>query len=367
MAEELRSYFSAQYVDFLAQKLSSETQISIPAFTAYCLQEPWDEMALKERMARLTDAIVTFLPDDPNDGIAILKRVLPEISGDAFKFADMLNMFVPDYVVRHKEKLELEAALDALVFFTHKGTTSEFAIRPFLHEQPEKVMKVMQGLASHPHPNVRRFASEGCRPRLPWAMALPKFKKDPTLIVPILEILRADDSKFVQKSVANNLNDIAKDNSDVVLDYADRWLGSHATTNWIIKHGSRTLLKQGVPRALALFGASPVQLKGSTLTLSHENLNFGDTLSFQFEAEILGDLPENLRLEYGIDFMKSNGKQSRKIFKISEVKPQKREISVTKSHKFIDYSTRKHYGGAHNVALIVNGVEAAHHEFDLIR
>ena len=154
MAEELRSYFSVAYVDFLAQTLSSETQISIPAFTAYCLQEPWNEMALKERMARLTDAIVTFLPDDPNDGVAILKRLLPRISGDAFKFADMLNMFVPDYVVRHKEKLELEAVLDALVFFTHKGTTSEFAIRPFLHEQPEKVMKVMQELAAHPTNNI---------------------------------------------------------------------------------------------------------------------------------------------------------------------------------------------------------------------
>ncbi|MBL4666393.1 MAG: DNA alkylation repair protein [Sneathiella sp.] len=367
MAEELRLYFSADYIDFLAQELSSEIKLSNADFRAYCLQDPWDDMALKERMARLTDAIVRFLPEDANEGIAILKRILPRISGDAFKFAGMLNMFIPDYVVQHKENLTLDAALEALIFFTHNGTTSEFAIRPFIIEHPEKSMATLQELAFHPHPHVRRFASEGCRPRLPWAMALPKFKKDPAPILPILEALRADDSVFVQKSVANNLNDIAKDNPEIVLDYAGQWLGSHANTNWIIKHGSRTLLKKGNPRALALFGATPVELTQINLELSHSHLDFGETLSFNFDARILGKLPDNLRIEYAIDFMKSNGKQARKIFKISEIKPTMSDISLKKSHKFIDYSTRKHYGGAHGVALIVNGVCAAHKEFELMR
>ncbi|OUR78953.1 hypothetical protein A9Q83_05975 [Alphaproteobacteria bacterium 46_93_T64] len=367
MAEELRSYFSVEYVDFLAETLKSEVNLPVSEFTAYCLSDPWTDMALKERMARLTDAMVMFLPSDANEGTEILKRILPKISGDAFKFADMLNMFVPDYVVRRKDDLTLDAALDALVFFTHHGTSSEFAIRPFILEQTEPVMAAMQGYASHKHQDVRRFASEGCRPRLPWSMALPAFKKDPALVLPILEALRADESKFVQKSVANNLNDIAKDNPDIVLEFAEKWLGTHVNTNWIVRHGLRTLLKQGEPRALAFFGASPIELQNSELELSHQNLDFGGSLTFNFDAQIVGKLPDNLRIEYAIDFMKSNGKCARKVFKISEIKPSKREISLKKFHKFIDYSTRKHYGGVHSVAVIVNGQEVIQKEFELIK
>ncbi|GLL57169.1 hypothetical protein KUBF_48340 [Bacteroides finegoldii] len=73
---------------------------------------------------------------------------------------------------------------------------------------------------------VRRLASEGCRPRLPWAMALPNLKKDPTPIIPILENLKNDPARFVRLSVANNLNDIAKDNPEIVIDLAKKWKGN---------------------------------------------------------------------------------------------------------------------------------------------
>ena len=103
---------------------------------------------------------------------------------------------------------------------------------------------------------VRRFASEGCRSRLPWAMALPKFKKDPSLIIPILEKLKNDDSEFVRRSVANNLNDISKDHPDLVLDISEKWYGKSEKTDRLIKHACRSMLKAGNKRALLLFGLS---------------------------------------------------------------------------------------------------------------
>lgn len=366
MAEELRALYSVDYISHIAHCLAAEADIDPEKFVAFTLADPWNDMSLKERMARLTDGLVHFLPGPFENDITILKRLLPQVSGDVQKYADMLSMFVPDYAVaKGLEKPDL--SLDALMHFTDLGTSSEFAIRPFILRAPETVLEEMLVWASHDSADIRRFASEGCRPRLPWAMALPPLKKDPSPLLPILETLRADSSKFVQKSVANNLNDISKDNPEFVLSFADKWLGSDENTDWIIKHGCRTLLKQGNTRALALFGSAAIKVDNPALTLQETNIPFGESVVFSFEAMIDGELPDNLRLEYAIHFMKSNGKTSRKVFKISEKKPVSNVIKLRKAHKFIDYTTRKHYGGKHGVTIIVNGIDVSNHDFLLLK
>lgn len=358
MATELRLCYSAEYLDHVARSLSQLTPLSTKDFVAFVTAENWADMALKERARRLTDALIQFLPGPFEADLEILKALLPEITGDQFKYADMLAMFVPDYVERTGLE-EAQLSIDTLAILTRLGTTSELAIRPFILKDPEHVMAHMLKWADHDHHHVRRFASEGCRPRLPWAIALPEFKKDPSLVLPILEVLKADDSKFVQKSVANNLNDIAKDNPDKVLDFAEKWIDTHPNTNWIIKHGCRTLLKAGNTRALALFGASPVTVKQCTFELSATEIALGNHLHFTFNAELKGKLPETLRIDYAVDFMKANGKQSRKVFRISEENPAPSRISVNKKHPFTDFTTRKHYAGEHGLSIILNGQEVA--------
>ncbi len=366
MADELRILYSEEYIYHIAQCLFEEGDVNPEEFGRYILSSPWADMTLKERMARLTDGLVHFLKGSYTENIEVLKHLLPRVSGDAQKYADMLSMFIPDYTVQAGFENTVQS-LEALAYFTSHGTSSEFAIRPFLKKDPVFVMKYMLDWAHHEDENIRRFASEGCRPRLPWAMALPAFKQDPALILPILVLLRSDDSVFVQKSVANNLNDIAKDNPQTVLDFAESWLGSHKNTNWIVKHGCRTLLKQGNRHALSLFGSSPVKIENSLLTLKDKDIHFGESLHFSFKVLMKGKLPENLRIEYAIDFMKSNGKTARKVFKISESTPKSANIQREKAHKFIDYSTRKHYGGSHGLAILLNGQEISHQEFRLIK
>jgi 3-methyladenine DNA glycosylase AlkC len=135
----------------------------------------------------------------------------------------------------------------------------------------------------HHDPHVRRLASEGCRPRLPWGMALSKFKADPAPILPILIALREDSSEYVRKSVANNLNDITKDHPLLVMSIAQEWYGSHSGTNWIVKHACRTLLKQGYPEALALFGFDKLSaIEVHNLTLNPTEITMGQDLSFSF-------------------------------------------------------------------------------------
>jgi 3-methyladenine DNA glycosylase AlkC len=365
LAAELRSFYSDDYIWLIGNELAQITGINAQEFVTAALCENWPDLSLKERSSRLTDCLVCFLPKDPLAGIEVLKKLLPNISGDAQKYADMLCIFVPDYVCRYKDNLPLEGALEALCYFTCHGTTSELAIRPFLIDQPNEVLQLQKKWITHEHPNVRRWISEGCRPRLPWAPALPVFKKDPEPILHILRAFIADDSKFVQKSVANNLNDISKDNPDIVLQFAEEHIDQHPNTNWILKHALRGLLKAGTPRALALFGAAPVTLQNPKLNLKFEKLQLGQSQTFEFTAQMSSPLPAKLRLEYAVDFRKANGSTSRKVFMISEKEPVSRDINAIKSHKFINYTTRKHYAGIHSITILVNGTEAVSSDFTL--
>ena len=119
---------------------------------------------------------------------------------------------------------------------------------------------------------------------MPWGIGLGCAKTDPTPILPILDVLRADPSEYVRRSVANNLNGIAKDHPDVVLDVARRWLGTSTETDKLVKHACRTLLKRGDQRALTLFGQQDTgMVTASSLKLERPTVHIGDTLAFSFD------------------------------------------------------------------------------------
>ena len=169
-------------------------------------------------------------------------------------------------------------------------------------------MQRMLVWSKHPHPSVRRLSSEGCRPRLPWAMGLPAFKKDPSLILPILENLKCDPSEYVRRSVANNLNDIAKDHPDIALKIAKKWKGVDPATDWIIKHGGRTLLKRGHESILNLHGFNTnAKAFIKDLTLS-KKVTIGDSLLFDFSFFHQEATATSFRLEYVIDYLTRSGK-----------------------------------------------------------
>jgi len=211
--------------------------------------------------------------------------------------------------------------------------------------------------------HVRRLASEGCRPRLPWAMALPEFKQEPGPVLLVLEKLKNDESEYVRRSVANNLNDISKDNPQLVIEVARNWLGDNRKLDWVVKHACRTLLKQGQPEIMELFGfAKPDHIKIKEF-VAQPSVEIGDNLDFSFTLETQHKKLGKLRIEYVIDFVKKNGNLSRKIFKISESDTKNNSKTVTKSHSFKKISTRKYYAGNHVISIIVNGHEMASTEF----
>jgi 3-methyladenine DNA glycosylase AlkC len=227
------------------------------------------------------------------------------------------------------------------------------------------MMAQMHAWSKQDNEHIRRLSREGCRPSLPWGMALNSFKKDPAPVLPILEQLKTDPSAYVRNSVANNLNDISKTHPDLVVKIAKGWYGKNEHTDWIVKHGCRTLLKKGNREVLAIFGYDDItSVDVQDFALGATSVSFGGDITFSFT--ILTKEATKVRLEYGIDYMKANGKQNRKIFQISEVSLKGNEKKFyTKNHSFADLSTRKHYPGTHSITLIVNGVERGKLDFEL--
>lgn len=349
MADKLKDIlFQQEKVEHFARVL----QEAYPAFhsaefvAAVCNKE-WPERELKEKMRHTTLCLHQFLPQDFGKAVEILIAIVPKVKG-------FEAIVLPDYVEVYGQN-HWETALPALGELTKCGS-SEFGIRPFLNKNLAGAMKYMLEWADSADFRVRRFASEGCRPRLPWASGVPALKKDPSLILPILEKLKNDPELFVRKSVANNLNDISKDHPELVLDLCERWKGHSENTNWIIKHACRTLLKQGNKRAMLLFGfANPELMKVEKLQLSNTSPAIGEDISFGFKFVLSTPQKQKVRIEYIVHFVKASGKTSPKVFQIKEVEMAPGTHAVNKKHSFINRTTRKHYPGKHTLEIVING------------
>lgn len=265
-------------------------------------------------------------------------------------------MFLPDYVEVYGLD-HYDDAIKALEYIT-QFTSCEFAVRPYMLKYGEKMMAQMTAWSLHDNYKVRRFASEGARPRLPWAMAIPYLKKDPSAVLPLLENLKNDPAEWVRRSVANNINDIAKDHPDIVLDIAKRWKGLSKETDAIVKHGSRTLLKQGNPEILKLYGLDATHIEFSGFEVLTPKVKMGDSVEFSFAITNNDSQPQTVRLEYGMYYMKAKGQHAKKVFKISErvYQPGEKAVIVRKQ-SFKAITTRVFYPGEHKLSIIINGEE----------
>jgi len=322
--------------------------------------EQWENMELKQRMRHTTNTLHQHLSGDFKkditnilDFIALWKeREIAVSANDGLAF-----MFLPDYIeqygIEHYD-IAMKATEIVTIF-----TSCEFSIRPFIIKYPKKSMVQMLQWALHSNLHVRRLASEGSRPRLPWAMALPFLKKDPTPILPILEKLKTDPSEYVRRSVANNLNDIAKDNPEVVIKIAKQWKGTSKETDWVVKHACRTLLKQGNQELMELFGFGKVdKIKLSKFKVSTPIVTIGEHLDFSFNLTNTNKNSSKIRLEYGIYYQKANGSLTKKVFKISEKEyPANSNTIITRKQSFKVITTRKFHQGKHKVSIIINGKE----------
>jgi len=184
-----------------------------------------DKLELKARSAQITDALATCLPDDFEQAAEIMRASLAPPDADALAGNGITGwaiMPMTHYVGLHGLG-HFDISMTLFREMT-KRFSAEFDIRHFLLEEPDRTLRVLRRWTCDSDHHVRRLVSEGTRPRLPWAMRLPAFIEDPAPVLPLLEALRDDKEEYVRRSVANNLNDIAKDHPDLVARLAEQWL-----------------------------------------------------------------------------------------------------------------------------------------------
>ena len=347
MSVPLKDIYNVGMINSLSTELKKiYVEFDSENFTNAIFIDEWEDKELKQRMRHITVTLHQYLPQNYNKALDVLISIADKFKGlEALIFSDFVECYGLD---------NYDISVKAMEYFT-QFCSSEFAVRPFIKKYSGRMMKQMESWAESKNHHVRRLASEGCRPRLPWAMALPEFKKNPEPVTNIINKLICDESEYVRRSVANNLNDISKDNPLYLKKIAQKWIDHSPETDWVIKHACRTLLKQGDANVLQFFGFyDPKHISIRNLNIQ-KSVALGDSMEFSFTVESISKHLGKLRMEYAMDFVKANGKQSRKIFKIAEGNYQICRKEISKRHSFRKITTRNYYPGVHHLSIIVNG------------
>lgn len=349
----LKDMFNRESVGELASAVTEVyPSFSTERFINAVFDQSWEGLALKQRIRKIAHCLGDFLPEEYLTALDILKAALPHLEDQGFE-----KMVFPDFVEVYGLD-DWETSIPALEYFT-QYMSAEFAIRPFIARYPEKTMTQMLTWTEHPHPGVRRLASEGCRPRLPWGMRLHDLVRDPSPILPILNKLKDDPREEIRRSVANNINDISKDHPDLAVDLLSSWKDqSNPHRSKLIKHALRTLLKKGHPGALELLGfSSQPQISVSAIRLEPAQISLGEDVIFSFEITSTGEKEQHLMIDYQVNFMKANGTQAPKVFKLSQKTLGPGEsLRIQRKHAIKPITTRKYYPGKQTFQPQVNGV-----------
>jgi 3-methyladenine DNA glycosylase AlkC len=318
-----------------------------------------DELSLMQRLRRMTQALHATLPADYRQALDVLRALAPRINHG---FATLV---LPDYVGQYGQH-DFEVSMDALKFFTGFGS-AEFAVREFLRKDLKRTLAVMKVWSRDDSDAVRRLASEGSRPRLPWSFRLDAILVDPSLAAPILENLRADPSLYVRKSVANHLNDVTKSHPEWVLDRLATWPVENTHTAWIARHALRSLIKAGNARALAVIGAGGVpEVKLSKFAVTPRHIALGERVTFSFELVSRSAESQRLVIDYRMHYVKKSGATAAKVFKLKELTLDGgQRVSIERTQNIRDFTTRVHYAGRHEVEILVNGQCLAKGFFEL--
>ena len=372
MAEPLKNLFSAEVIRAMAHVLERIDRFDRGIFEQVALAG-LDDLEMMARAAQITQAMKASIPGDFEETLPALFDVLhPDYSNeldgsppDARGLRGWSLVPVGSFVAENG----LDRPQESLRFLAEmtKRFSAEFAVRPFFRDHPDKTLNAAMTWASDADHHVRRLASEGSRPRLPWGIRLQDFVRDPAPVLPILQALRDDPSEYVRRSVANNLNDIAKDHPKLVNQIAAGWMdGADRNRQRLVKHACRSLIKSGDPDTLAIFGFGKPEQVEVTLDAT-KSVVLGDCLNVSVTLHNTAPQPLAALIDLAVGFRKADGRLSPKVFKWTETELAARAVTeLTKSLPLRPVTTRVHYPGEHSIAVQVNGAVLARDTFELL-
>lgn len=330
------------------------------------------QLELKQRVQFISEKMLTVLPSNVLERNKILVAMLhPDKLDHTVKPSTQEGLcgwgVWPLTDVIGRSGLDgFEDSMRALREITMRGT-SEFDVRPFIEADPKRALSIILGWAGDENEHVRRLASEGSRPRLPWGMRLKSVIADPAMTIPILQALRDDPSEYVRRSVANHLNDVAKDHPDLVAGIASDWMQDASKNRQkLIRHACRSLVKQGHKETLAVFGLGSPFISEPQIEIITGSVMLGGALEFRVTLSSKGHEPQKLLIDYVVHHRKANGTLAPKVFKWKQPTLQPNEtVTYARQHAIRPITTRKYYSGEHALSLRINGQDFGRAVFEL--
>ena len=334
-----------------------------------------ENLEMKARAMQICAALQATLPADFDAAACVIEATLaPAETGEAMAQLEGIEQGLRGWIlwpvgefVARQGLAQPQRALAVLHALTQRFT-AEFAIRPFITQHPELSYATLARWASDPSAHVRRLVSEGSRPRLPWGLQLKHVIADPAPSWPLLQALQDDPSDCVRRSVANHLNDIAKDHADAVC----VWVETHRPNatperHSLLRHASRTLVKAGHPRMLAAWGLGQAFRGQVDLQLAPHTLHIGQSLVLHVHLQSSATKAQTLLIDYVVHHRKANGRSTPKVFKGWTITLAARaSVSLEKRHSMREITTRKYHPGLHTVRVQINGSSLASADFVLL-
>ena len=329
-------------------------------------------LELKQRAQLISDHLHVALPEAFDERAKVLRAMLHPHDGEHNGQQSDENgisgwgMFPLAMVVGQHGQQAFEGSLLLLKDMTSRFS-SEFDVRYYLIADQERALNIMSAWVDHPNMHVRRLLSEGTRPRLPWGMQLRQLVEDPSPMLPLLEALRDDKEEYVRRSVANHLNDIAKDHPDLVAGLAKDWMkGADKNRERLVRHACRTLIKKGHVGALEAFGLGAPEIDLTEFTIETKHVVLGGSVDFEATLKSTSKKAQSLVIDYLLHFKKANGGQTGKVFKWKSIKlVPGASATMRKSHAIKAITTRRYYEGEQALSLRINGQDFGFEEFDL--
>ena len=328
----------------------------------------YEDLELMPRGRHIARALNAHLPPDYDEAIGILLASLDpltqgeELTGMAAFIYMPHVIYVAEYGGGH-----WETSMEAQYELTQRFT-AEYSIRAFLEREPERTLERLREWTGDPSADVRRLVSEGTRPRLPWASRLRRFQEDPSPVLELLELLKDDESLYVRRSVANNLNDIGRDHPDLLIATCRRWMKKAGPERrWLIRHALRSVVKQGERAALEVlgFGATDAA-KVEAMTIQPRSPHIGDNVRISFTLRNTAKIPAAFNTDLRVHFVKAKGTTTPKVFRVRELTLAPGEHrGLSKLISLRQQTTRTHYPGRHYVEVVVNGAASARDFFIL--
>lgn len=319
---------------------------------------PLSSLTLKQRVNHISDALATCLSPSYQTNADLFIKLAQHwhTDHDQHNWQSYTAWPLIEYVGRYGMQ-HPQIALETLKHLTPLFT-AEFAIRPYVEEYFDLTYSHLLAWSQEAHPHIRRLASESLRSRLPWGKHLAFLKADPEPVLTLLALLKDDPCRYVQKSVANNLNDISKDHPQRLIDLCKQWQPEATPQRrWIIRHGLRSLIKAGEPAAFEVLGFKTAVDVVCDFQLDKSGVMLGESLQLQVGFTSLSALAQAFIVDYRVWHIKANGTKSAKVFKWKTVTiAPKASLQISKNHVFKPLSTRRYYSGEHDIEVMINGV-----------